>query len=157
MERPNVEPDPNDIDRQILEAAIVANYLLLNGDEAIEDYRKCSYKDRLNIITDSTRSPDFFASPAGIRLKQSINEKLQAEGFDETSFENQKKNKWRLNGKSFYQIFIEIEPEHHYKLLYGIPSESIHGSWNESLDFDLIRNEDGTFMKRRGQARLLDI
>ena len=32
-----------------------------------------------------------------------------------------------------------------YKLLYGIPSESIHGSWNESMDFDLVRNDDGTF------------
>lgn len=134
------------LDRQILEAAIVANYLLLQGDEAIEDYRKCSYKDRLNIITDTKRSPEFFASPAGIRLKESIYRKLEAEGFDETSFEKQKKNKWRLGGKSFYQIFIEIEPEHHYKLLYGIPSESIHGSWNESLDFDLVRNEDGSFL-----------
>lgn len=134
------------LDRQILEAAIVANYLLLHGDEAIEDYRKCSYKDRLNIITDANRSPEFFASSAGIRLKRSIYEKLEAEGFDETSFETQKKNKWKLGGKSFYQIFIEIEPEHHYKLLYGIPSESIHGSWNESLDFDLVRNEDGSFL-----------
>ena len=35
------------LDRQIIEAAVIAKYLLLSGDEAIEDYRKCSYKDRL--------------------------------------------------------------------------------------------------------------
>jgi hypothetical protein len=32
-----------------------------------------------------------------------------------------------------------------YASTYGMMSESIHGSWNESLDWCLTRNEDGTF------------
>ncbi len=133
------------LDRQIIESAITAKYLLINGDKAIEDYRKCSYKDRLNILIDSSRSPEFFKSPAGIRLKQSIVDKMDAEDLTVDSFEEQKRHKWKLSGKPFRQIFSEIEPDNFYKFLYGIPSESIHGSWNESMDFDLIRNDDGTF------------
>lgn len=133
------------LDRQILESAVIAHYLLINGDDVVEDYRKCSYKDRLNIIVDSKRSPEFFKTPAGIRLKNSIINKMKAEGLTVDSFSEQRKNKWKLSGKNFYQIFKEIVPENLYKYLYGIPSESIHGSWNESMDFNLIRNEDGTF------------
>lgn len=133
------------LDRQILESAVIARYLLINGNDVVEDYRKCSYKDRLNIIVDSKRSPEFFKTPAGIRLKNSIIKKMSAEGLTVDSFSEQKKNKWKLSGKNFYQIFKEIVPENLYKYLYGIPSESIHGSWNESMDFNLIRNDDGTF------------
>jgi len=116
------------LDRQILESAVIAHYLLINGDDVVEDYRKCSYKDRLNIIVDSKRSPEFFKTPAGIRLKNSIINKMKAEGLTVDSFSKQKKNKWKLSGKNFYQIFKEIVPENLYKFLYGIPSESIHGS-----------------------------
>lgn len=133
------------LDRQIIESAVIAKYLLVNGDSAIEDYRKCSYKDRLNILTDSTRSPEFFKTPAGIRLKSSIIEKMKAENLTVGSFDEQKKNRWKLAGKNFYQIFAEVEPPEFYKYLYGIPSESIHGTWNESMDFHLRRNEGGTF------------
>ncbi|MDD5131292.1 MAG: DUF5677 domain-containing protein [bacterium] len=133
------------LDRQILESAVIAKYLLLNGDNVVEDYRKCSYKDRLNIIVDSQRSSGFFKTPAGVRLKKSILEKMNAEELTVASFSEQKKNKWKLSGKSFYQIFKELFREDMYKYLYGIPSESIHGSWNESMDFNLIRNKDGTF------------
>ncbi len=70
---------------------------------------------------------------------------MDAEGFDINSFEEQKRHNWKLEGKSFYQIFEQLEPEEFYKLIYGIPSESIHGSWNESLDFDLAKNDDGTY------------
>jgi len=133
------------LDRQILETAVISQYLLINGDDVVEDYRKCSYKDRLNIIVDSTRSPEFFKTLAGIRLKNSIEKKMKAEGLTADSFNEQKKNNWKLSGKNFYKIFDEIIHKDMYKYLYGMPSESIHGSWNESMDFNLIRNKDGTF------------
>lgn len=131
-------------DRQIIESSITASYLLLKGDDAIEDYRKCSYKNRLKALEEAETNR-FYKTPAGIRLLESIERKMDDEGFDINSFEEQKRHNWRLEGKSFYQIFEQIEPEYFYKLMYGIPSESIHGSWNEALDFDLIRNEDGTY------------
>ena len=133
------------LDRIIVESAVIAKYLLLKGDDAIEDYRKCSYKDRLRILTDANRSPDFFNSPPGKRLKQSIIDKMNAEGLTLDSFKTQEQNRWRLSGKNFFEIFREIEPPEFYKYLYGIPSESVHGSWNESMDYNLTRNDDNTF------------
>ncbi|MBC8200145.1 MAG: hypothetical protein H8E80_08925 [Desulfobacteraceae bacterium] len=133
------------LDRLILESAVIAHYLLINDEDVTVDYRKCSYKDRLNIIVDSNRSPEFFKTPAGIRLKSSILNKMNAEGWSVDSFEEQKRNRWKLSGKNFYEIFREIVPQNLYKYLYGIPSEAIHGSWNESMDFHLQRNQDGTF------------
>ncbi len=133
------------LDRQVIEAAVTAKFLLLNGEDVIEDYRKCSYKSRLQTLKRAAESPEFFETPAGKRLLKSIRDKLRNDGFTEDSFEQQRKNRWRLQGKSFYQIFVEIEHEEFYKFLYGMPSEALHGSWNESLDYDLIRNDDGTF------------
>jgi len=132
-------------DRQIVESAITASYLLLrDDDELIEDYRKCSYKSRLEALEEA-ETKEFYSTPAGIRLLESIREKMAAEGFDQNSFELQKRRRWKLEGKPFRQIFEQLEPDEFYKLIYGIPSESLHGSWNESLDFDLVRNEDGTY------------
>jgi hypothetical protein len=133
------------LDRQVIEAAVTAKYLLINGDEAIVDYRKCSYKDRINMIRDSKKNPEFWQTKPGQRLMKSIMDKLDAEGWDINSFEDQKKNRWKLQGKNFYKIFAEIEPEEFYKYLYGIPSEGIHGSWNDSMDYHLQKNDDGTF------------
>jgi len=132
-------------DRQIVEAAITASYLLIkNDDRTIEDYRKCSYKNRLAALEEADTKA-FYATPAGLRLISSIRVKMAAEGLDLTSFEEQKKHNWKLEGKPFDKIFKQIEPDEFYKLMYGMPSESLHGSWNESLDFDLIKNEDGTY------------
>ena len=133
------------LDRQLIETAIIAKYLLVNGDKAIIDYRKCSYKDRINIIMDIKENPDFWKTKPGKRLHNSIKMKLEAEGWDLHSFEEQKKNRWRLNGKSFYKIFTELEHKKLYKHLYGLPSEGIHGSWNDSMDYHLQKNYDGTY------------
>ena len=133
------------LDRQVIEAAVTAKYLLIKGDEAIIDYRKCSYKDRINMILDSQKNPEFWQTKQGQRLMKSIMDKLETEGWNIGSFEEQKKNRWKLQGKSFYKIFTEIEPEAYYKHLYGIPSEGIHGSWNDSMDYHLQKNEDETF------------
>lgn len=132
-------------DRQIVESAVTASYLLIKeDDELIEDYRKCSYKNRLEALEEAETN-EFYTSPAGVRLLESIKEKMAAEGFDKDSFEQQKRRRWRLEGKSFRQIFEQLEPDEFYKLIYGIPSESLHGSWNESLDFDIVKNDDDTY------------
>lgn len=134
------------LDRQVIETAVIAKYLLINGEESIVDYRKCSYKDRINMVLDSKKNPEFWKTKPGKRLLKSIMDKMEAEGWDIDSFEEQKKNRWKLQGKSFYIIFTEIEPKEFYKHLYGIPSESIHGSWNDSMDYHLQKSDDGTFI-----------
>lgn len=132
------------LDRPIIESAIYAEYLLKSDSTVIEDYRKCSYKDRLSTLT-SIENNDFFKTKPGIRLKRNIEFKMISEGLNLNSFDTQKKNKWKVSGKTFRDIFSEIEPDEFYKYLYGFGSEAIHGSWGDSMDFDLVRNDDGTF------------
>jgi hypothetical protein len=76
---------------------------------------------------------------------KAVREKMEFEKLTTQDFEMQKSNRWRIQGKSFYDIFSEMEHADLYAATYGMMSESIHGSWNESMDWCLIKNEDGTF------------
>jgi len=132
-------------ERPLIEATTIATYLMLNDKAVMEDYRKCSYKDRLRILRDLKEGSAFFDTKAGKRLLAAIQEKMDFEGLTADDFAKQKKNKWRLQGKSFRHIFAEIEYDALYPPTYGMMSESIHGSWNECMDWGLVRNDDGTF------------
>lgn len=131
--------------RPLIESAIIATYLLREGDEAVEDFRQCSYKHTLRILHDHESGSEFFSTPPGQRVLGSALDDLALEGLSEQSFAVQKSNRWRLQGKSLYDIFGEVVGPAEYPFVYGIMSESIHGSWNESMDWCLSRNEDGTF------------
>ncbi|RYD50766.1 MAG: hypothetical protein EOP52_13160 [Sphingobacteriales bacterium] len=131
------------MDRHAIEAAVVARYLLFATPETIENYRKCSFKDRLAIFESADEG--FYVTKAGKRLKASINDQFKAEGFNASSFELQKKQKWKVEGKSVRDMFDEIGMGELYGNVYGFGSESIHASWGHSINFDLSRNTDGTY------------
>ena len=131
--------------RPLTESAIVATYLLQKGDEAIEDFRRCSYKHTLRVLRDYESGSEFFRTPGGQRVLRSALDDLALEGLSKQSFAVQKDNGWRLQGKPLYAIFAEVVGAAEYQFGYGMPSESIHGSWNQSMDWCLSRNDDGTF------------
>ena len=133
------------LDRPLIEAAIVATYLMQSDNAVIEDYRKCSYKDRLRILRDLENGSPFFETKSGKRLLGAVKQKMLNEQLTVGDFAEQKNHGWKLQGKAFYKIFAEVESDALYACTYGIMSESIHGSWNESMDYGLIRNDDGTF------------
>ena len=131
--------------RPLVESAIVATYLMRRGDDAVKDFRRCSFKDTLRILRDRDSGSEFFDTPAGQRVLQSAQADLALEGVSRSGFGLQKRNRWRLQGKSLYEIFAEVAGADEYPFVYGMMSESIHGSWNESMDWCLSRNSDGTF------------
>lgn len=133
------------LDRPFLEAAVTATYLMQGGDELVVDYRKCSYKHRLRMLRESKAGSAFYETKAGKRLLSSIQKKMAYEKLSESDFAVQEKNRWRIQGKTFYDIFGVVHRADLYAMTYGIMSESIHGSWNDSMDFDLMQNDDGTF------------
>jgi hypothetical protein len=63
-------------------------------------------------------------SKAGKRLLKSVREKLAIEGFAKDDFSKQKDNRWRLQGKTFFDIFAEIHHENLYAATYGMMSDS---------------------------------
>jgi hypothetical protein len=133
------------LERPLVESAITASYLIKSDSKVIEDYRKISYKGRLRILRELKSGDVFFETKAGKRLLKSVEEKLELENFDENSFNEQKKNGWKLQGKNFFEIFKQVEDEKLYTSTFGMMSESIHASWNDSLDWCLYRNDDNTF------------
>ena len=133
------------LERPLIEASVVATYLMESADVVVDDYRKCSYKNRLRILRGLEGSSKFFETKAGQRLLQSVKRKMQDEALDASSFVEQKQNRWRIQGKTFFDIFALVEDEDLYACTYGMMSESIHGSWNESMDYCLSRNSDGTY------------
>lgn len=133
------------LERPLVEASVIATYLLMSDRGVVEDYRKCSYKDRLRILRDLESGSAFYDTKAGKRLLKAIRDKMDFENLTIHDFSNQKRNGWRIQGKSFRDIFSEVEHADLYAATYGMMSESVHGSWNESMDWCLSKNEDGTF------------
>src|SRR5439155_16472093 len=97
--------------RTLLETAVTATYLLKHDRSVVEDFRKCSYKDRLRILQDAKNGSAFSKTKAGQRLLRSVEKKMKLEGFSENDFAEQKKNRWKLQGKSFLDIFKELYSE----------------------------------------------
>lgn len=133
------------LERPLIEAAVTATYLMRSDDSIVEDYRKCSYKDRLRILRDLESGSRFFDTKAGKRLLKSVREKMLNENLTPQDFGEQKRNRWKIQGKSFFDIFSLVESDDLYACTYGMMSESIHGSWNESMDYSLSQNADGTY------------
>ena len=96
----------------------------------MEDYRKCSYKDRLHLLRNLEEGSTFYKTKAGERLIKSVWRKIGFENLTAKDFEAQKKNCRRIQGKTFYDIFAEVEHADLYAATYGMMSELIHGSWN---------------------------
>ena len=122
------------LERPLIEASVTATYLMQSDNSVVEDYRKCSYKDRLRILRNLESGSAFFESKPGQRLLNSVRQKMDNEGLTVDDFGDQKKNRWKIQGKSFYDIFALVEHDDLYACTYGMMSESIHGSWNDSLD-----------------------
>src|SRR6266700_160124 len=84
--------------RTLLETAVTATYLLKHDAGVLEDYRKCSYKDRLRILRDAKNGSAFSKTKAGKRLLSSVEKKMSLEALTENDLAEQKKNRWRLQG-----------------------------------------------------------
>lgn len=128
-------------ERSLIEVAVTATYLLGSDKSTIEDYRRCSFRNRLKVLEQVAPGGMYYQSKAGQRLLHSIKEKLAFEGLDENSFEDQIANRWRLGGKPFRRIFEDVMGQDLYATSYGTSSESVHGSWLDIRGYSLQWNE----------------
>ena len=79
------------LERPLIEASVVATFLMTNNGNVIEDYRKCSYKDRLRILREIQNGSPFFETKAGKRLHKSVIDKMKFEELTPQDFDVQKK------------------------------------------------------------------
>ena len=136
------------VERSVVEAAVMATYLLKNDDSVVADYRMCSYRNRLRILRELQSGSPFSTTKPGQRLLNSIQEKLQRDNLTQASFSRQGANGWRVQGRTFFDIFEEVVDPELYRTAYGVLSETVHGSWLESVDWSLTQHGDGTFSPR---------
>ena len=127
-------------ERSLMEVAVTATYLLRSDGSTMEDYRRCSYKNRLRMLEQAASAPEYYRSKPGRRLLRSIRGKLASEGLDQTSFDRQIANRWRLEGKTFRRIFEDVVGHDLYPVAYGTASESVHGSWQDVRGYSLHRD-----------------
>ena len=132
-------------ERSLLEAAVTAIYLLRSDQSIMEDYRRCSYRNRFKIMQQAASGSPYYKSKPGQRLLRSIKNKLAFEGLDETNFKTQIENDWRWQGKSFRHIFEEVIGKDLYSVAYGASSESVHGSWLNVRNYSLQGDVDQGF------------
>ena len=130
-------------ERSLIEAAVTATYLLRSGPSSMEDYRRCSYGNRFKILEQAASGSMYYRSKPGQRLLRSIRGKLAFEGLDESSFEEQIANGWRLEGKTFRRIFEDVMGEDLYAVSYGASSDSVHGSWQDIRGYSLQWDANG--------------
>src|SRR5437588_11961522 len=55
------------LERPLIEASVIATYLMQSDNSVVADYRKCSYKDRLRILRNLESGSRFFETKAGKR------------------------------------------------------------------------------------------
>ena len=118
-------------ERPLIEVAITATYLLRSDQSTMEDYRRCSYKNRFRMLEQAASGSKYFSSKAGRRLLRSIKENLPLEGLNKHRFEEQIQNGGRLQGRTFQQIFEEVMDEELYAVAHGTFYDSVHDSWQD--------------------------
>ena len=124
-------------ERSLIEVAVTATYLLRSDGSTMEDYRRCSYRNRFKILEQAASGAVYYRSKPGRRLLRSIRRRLASEGLAENSFEEQIANRWRLEGKTFRRIFEDVMGQDLYAVAYGTSSESVHGSWQDVRGYSL--------------------
>ena len=68
------------LERPLIEAAVVAQYLMTSDQSIVEDYRKCSYKDRVRLLRNIQMGSAFYKTKAGQRLIKSVRKKMEFAG-----------------------------------------------------------------------------
>ena len=99
-------------ERPLIESSVIATYLMKKDAAVVNDYRLCSYKDRLRIIRDLEAGSIFFDTKAGKRLLENVHEKMELEKLGKDSFTFQNKIdggfRVRLSSISFQRLLVLI-------------------------------------------------
>ena len=106
--------------RLIYESFITLKYLIKNGHQSQKNFRIISYKSRYENYKLLCKEPDQ-NHPIIKRQLIKLKNKLKVDGFTiaDLETENQKKGRWKLDGKSFRKIHSEVDLTQLYSFIYG--------------------------------------
>lgn len=129
--------------RPFYESFIISKYLIRNGEESQRNFRIVSYKSRFDNFKILNNQNNLIIK----RQLFKLNAKLKEDGFtiSDLEKEDKKSQKWKLDGKSFWKIHSEVDFTEMYSFIYGVGSDSVHGNWQEIIDFHLTEKGKGYF------------
>ena len=139
-------------ERAAIEAAVMAQYLMRSGPDVVADYRRCAFRDRLEILRRAEEGDSVVCgTPAGKRIVRSIREKLRDEGLTNASFGTQEKHRWKVGGHPFRHIFKTVMSDSMYGAAYKMGSDAVHSSWSDLRMFWLVKSDRDRFYPQQNE------
>ena len=116
--------------RLMYETIVKVDYLFDAEHESFESYILSSYKAEKGNLQDlEKKESERPLTDIESRIKEKIHNRLNRDGISrETLFEN---TKWRMDGKSFFDILKHLGREDEYSYLLGSGSHFVQGGWYE--------------------------
>lgn len=114
-------------ERILYEAFTKMVYLIVNGKEALDDFRLSSYKNRINAYNKTEKKDD------GVNLVRNTKflDDLKADGFTIEDLKTIHPKNFKTILNIVDQTYTQEEKELIYTLEYGLSSDAIHSDWGE--------------------------
>ena len=131
--------------RCLSESIINLMYLLKRQNDTLFDefieYSLREEKRLLNYINENIRSRGY-ELPIEKRMKESIKRAFDISGFSSKQVDE---TKWKPWGEKIYERAKNIGMEKEYLPIFGLPSHSVHGNWQDLITYHL-HYKDGKFL-----------
>ena len=126
-------------ERILYEAFTKMVYLIVNGKEALDDFRLTSYKNRINVYNKTEKKVD------GVNLVRNTKflDDLKADGFTTEDLKSIHPKNFKTILNLVDQTYTQEEQDLIYTLEYGLSSDAIHSDWGELRQIHLNDIGDG--------------
>ena len=126
-------------ERILYEAFTKMVYLIVNGKEALDDFRLISYKNRFNVYNKTEKKVD------GVNLVRNTKflDDLKADGFAVEDLKSIYPKNFKTILNLVDQAYTQEEKDLIYTLEYGLSSDAIHSDWGELRQIHLNDIGDG--------------
>ncbi len=126
-------------ERILYEAFTKMVYLIINGKEALDDFRLTTYKNRIIVYNKTEKNDD------GVNLVRNTKllDDLKADGFTTEDLKSIIPKNFKTILNFVNQTFTQEEKDLIYTLKYGLSSDAIHSDWGELRQIHLNDIGDG--------------
>jgi hypothetical protein len=134
-------------ERILYEAFTKMVYLIVNGKEALDDFRLTSYKNRIKAYNKTEKEID------GVNLVRNTKllEDLKADGFTIEDLKTNHSINFKTILNSVNQTYTQEEKDLIYTLGYGLSSDAIHSDWGELRQIHLSDIGDNMMIPNIGE------
>ncbi len=134
-------------ERILYEAFTKMVYLIVNGKEALDDFRLTSYKNRINAYNKTEKKTD------GINLVRNTKllDDLKVDGFTIEDLKTIHPKNFKTILNIVDQTYTQEEKDLIYTLEYGLSSDAIHSDWGELCQIHLSDIGDDMMIPNIGE------